>query len=184
MAKELGSAEDIVRAYINGSQGIDNAGRIEEALAMGLEGISVADRLGMSRSGGDQLRGQAAWRLQRSAAWRRLAGCSSSCSRTPRVLSSLGALALSRAGSRLSGESWIGRSVCSSGGGRWCTRSLILRLAAGNPAIESTVALPAAFPQFQKPNPDSCSTATTSRQCAVAVQPCRCRGGLSSSPNA
>jgi DNA-binding CsgD family transcriptional regulator/tetratricopeptide (TPR) repeat protein len=65
IAKEIGSAEDIVRAYINGSQGIDNAGRIEEALAMGLEGISVADRLGMSRGEGDQLRAQAAWRLQR-----------------------------------------------------------------------------------------------------------------------
>jgi DNA-binding CsgD family transcriptional regulator/tetratricopeptide (TPR) repeat protein len=65
IAKQIGSAEDIVRAYINGSQGIDNTGRIEEALAMGLEGISVADRLGMSRGGGDQLRGQAAWRLQR-----------------------------------------------------------------------------------------------------------------------
>ena len=65
IAEEIGSAEDILRAYINGSQGIDNAGRIEEALAMGLEGVSVADGLGMSRGEGDQLRGQAAWRLQR-----------------------------------------------------------------------------------------------------------------------
>jgi tetratricopeptide (TPR) repeat protein len=65
IAKEIGSAEDILRAYINGSQGIDNAGQIEEALAMGLEGISVADRLGMSRGEGDQLRAQAAWRLER-----------------------------------------------------------------------------------------------------------------------
>jgi DNA-binding CsgD family transcriptional regulator/tetratricopeptide (TPR) repeat protein len=65
IAQEIGSAEDIVRAYINGSQAIDNAGRIEEALALGREGISVADRLGMSRGEGDQLRGQAAWRLQR-----------------------------------------------------------------------------------------------------------------------
>jgi tetratricopeptide (TPR) repeat protein len=54
IAKEIGSAEDIVRAYINGSQGIDNAGRIEEALAMGLEGIPVADRLGLGRGEGDQ----------------------------------------------------------------------------------------------------------------------------------
>jgi len=65
IAKEIGSAEDIVRAYINGSQGIDTAGRIEEALAMGLEGITEAERLGMSHATGDQLRMQAGWRLSR-----------------------------------------------------------------------------------------------------------------------
>ncbi len=36
-------------AYINGSQAIDDAGRIEEALALGIEGIAAAERLGMSR---------------------------------------------------------------------------------------------------------------------------------------
>ena len=65
IALEIDSAEDIVRGYINASQAIDNAGRVEEALELGIEGISVADRLGMSRGTGDQLRQQAAWRLQR-----------------------------------------------------------------------------------------------------------------------
>ncbi len=65
IAKEIGSADDIVRGYLNWSQAIDNVGRIEEALAIGVEGISVADRLGLSRHTGDQLRQQAAWRLQR-----------------------------------------------------------------------------------------------------------------------
>ncbi|MBV8987216.1 MAG: AAA family ATPase [Solirubrobacterales bacterium] len=77
IAEATGSPDEIVRAYINGSQAIDNAGLIEEALALGVEGVSAADRLGMSRGPGDQLRQQAAWRLQRigrlSAAERMLA---------------------------------------------------------------------------------------------------------------
>jgi DNA-binding CsgD family transcriptional regulator/tetratricopeptide (TPR) repeat protein len=64
-AEESGSPEDIARAYINCSQGLDDVGRTEEAIALGIAGIPVADRLGMSRSGGDQLRLQAVWRLLR-----------------------------------------------------------------------------------------------------------------------
>jgi ATP/maltotriose-dependent transcriptional regulator MalT len=65
LAEDSGSPEQIGRAYINGSQAIDDAGRIEDALAIGIHGISVVDRLGMRRGPGDQLRVQAAWRLQR-----------------------------------------------------------------------------------------------------------------------
>src|SRR6202035_2361289 len=54
-----------MRAYINGSQAIDDAGNLVEALALGVEGIATGERLGMSRVAGDQLRCQAAWRLQR-----------------------------------------------------------------------------------------------------------------------
>jgi DNA-binding CsgD family transcriptional regulator len=65
IAKEIGSAEDIVRGYVNGSQAIDDTGRIEEALALGMEGIAAAERLGMGHAAGDQLRMQAGWRLLR-----------------------------------------------------------------------------------------------------------------------
>jgi ATP/maltotriose-dependent transcriptional regulator MalT len=65
IAEESGSPEDIARAYINCSQGLDDVGRTEEAIALGIAGIPAADRLGMSRSGGDQLRLQAVWRLLR-----------------------------------------------------------------------------------------------------------------------
>ncbi|HEX4283098.1 MAG TPA: AAA family ATPase [Solirubrobacteraceae bacterium] len=65
IAKEIGSAEDIVRGYINGSQAIDDTGLIEEALALGIEGIAAAERLGMGHAAGDQLRMQAGWRLLR-----------------------------------------------------------------------------------------------------------------------
>ena len=65
IAKEIGSAEDIVRGYVNGSQALDDMGRIEEALALGMEGIAAAERLGMGHAAGDQLRMQAGWRLLR-----------------------------------------------------------------------------------------------------------------------
>ena len=65
IATELGLTREIVRAYVNGSQAIDDAGRMREALEMGLEGIEVARRLGFDRAAGDQLRMQAAWRLSR-----------------------------------------------------------------------------------------------------------------------
>jgi ATP/maltotriose-dependent transcriptional regulator MalT len=65
IAEESGSPRDLVSAYINCSQGLDDVGQTEEAIALGVAGIPVADRLGMSRSGGDQLRIQAAWRLLR-----------------------------------------------------------------------------------------------------------------------
>jgi DNA-binding CsgD family transcriptional regulator len=55
----------MLRAYINGSQAIDNDGRVEEALAVGMQGIQAANRLGLDRAGGDQLSMQAAWRLIR-----------------------------------------------------------------------------------------------------------------------
>ncbi|MBV9606946.1 MAG: AAA family ATPase [Solirubrobacterales bacterium] len=65
IANEVGSAEDIVRGYINGSQAIDDAGQIEEALTIGMEGVAAAERLGMGHAAGDQLRMQAGWRLLR-----------------------------------------------------------------------------------------------------------------------
>lgn len=65
LANQSGSAEQIARSYINGSQAIDDAGLIGDALAIGLDGIAVADRLGLSRGPGDQLRMQAGWRLLR-----------------------------------------------------------------------------------------------------------------------
>ncbi len=65
IATELGDGSEMLRAYINGSQAIDNDGHVKEALAMGLEGIDAAHRLGLDRAAGDQLRQQAAWRLIR-----------------------------------------------------------------------------------------------------------------------
>jgi DNA-binding CsgD family transcriptional regulator/tetratricopeptide (TPR) repeat protein len=65
VATELEDGSEMLRAYINGSQAIDNDGRVEEALALGLQGIEAAHRLGLDRAAGDQLSQQAAWRLIR-----------------------------------------------------------------------------------------------------------------------
>jgi DNA-binding CsgD family transcriptional regulator/tetratricopeptide (TPR) repeat protein len=65
IAEAIGAGEEMARAYVNGSQALDDAGRIEQALAMGVEGIAAVDQRGMGRVVGDQLREQAAWRLQR-----------------------------------------------------------------------------------------------------------------------
>ena len=65
LATELEDGSEMLRAYINGSQAIDNDGRVEEALALGLQGVEAAHRLGLDRAAGDQLSQQAAWRLIR-----------------------------------------------------------------------------------------------------------------------
>jgi DNA-binding CsgD family transcriptional regulator/tetratricopeptide (TPR) repeat protein len=65
IATELEDGSEILRAYINGSQAIDNDGRVEEALSLGLQGVEAAHRLGLDRAAGDQLSMQAAWRLIR-----------------------------------------------------------------------------------------------------------------------
>jgi DNA-binding CsgD family transcriptional regulator/tetratricopeptide (TPR) repeat protein len=65
LATELDDGPEMLRGYINGSQAIDNDGRVEEALALGLQGVEAAHRLGLDRAAGDQLSQQAAWRLIR-----------------------------------------------------------------------------------------------------------------------
>jgi DNA-binding CsgD family transcriptional regulator/tetratricopeptide (TPR) repeat protein len=65
IATELEDGPEMLRAYINGSQAIDNDGQVEEALALGLQGVEAAHRLGLDRAAGDQLSQQAAWRLIR-----------------------------------------------------------------------------------------------------------------------
>jgi ATP/maltotriose-dependent transcriptional regulator MalT len=65
LSTELGDGPEITRAYINASQAIDDDGQLEEALALGLEGVEVAHRLALDRAAGDHLRMQAAWRLIR-----------------------------------------------------------------------------------------------------------------------
>ena len=65
IATEFELGEEISRAYVNGSQAMDNGGLVEDALKLGIEGIETVRRLGMERASGDQLRLQAGWRLAR-----------------------------------------------------------------------------------------------------------------------
>src|SRR4051794_21042342 len=65
IAEELHIPEEILRAYMNGGDAIDEAGRVEEALAVALGGVEAARRIGLERHMGHFLEGEAAGRLVR-----------------------------------------------------------------------------------------------------------------------
>jgi DNA-binding NarL/FixJ family response regulator len=65
ISTELDAGDEMMRAYINGSQAIDDDGRLEEAVAFGFEGLEDSRGLGVDRAGGDHLLMQTAWRLLR-----------------------------------------------------------------------------------------------------------------------
>jgi DNA-binding CsgD family transcriptional regulator len=65
IAEEERIPEEILRAYMNGGDAIDEAGRVEEALAVALEGVEAARRIGLERHMGHFLEGEAAVRLAR-----------------------------------------------------------------------------------------------------------------------
>ena len=65
IALDFDLSDEVMRAHVNTSQAMDDSGRIQEALRLGLDGIETARRLGLDRHSGDQLRVQAGWRLAR-----------------------------------------------------------------------------------------------------------------------
>ncbi len=69
IARRLGLVEEIARSYINGSEALDMAGRVDEAIALAREGIEVARELGVDHHHGDFLRAEVIGRLLRSSRW-------------------------------------------------------------------------------------------------------------------
>jgi len=69
IARELGLVREIGRAYVNGSDALDHAGRVQAAIALAREGVEACGELGVDRFFGDCLRGEIAGRLVRSAQW-------------------------------------------------------------------------------------------------------------------
>jgi class 3 adenylate cyclase/tetratricopeptide (TPR) repeat protein len=69
IAIELGDVEEVARSYVNGSDALDEAGRMPESIALTLEGIRVAHELGLERAFGDFLRAELAARMLRVARW-------------------------------------------------------------------------------------------------------------------
>src|SRR6185312_4628454 len=49
IARDLGLVEEIGRSYINGSDALDHAGRVEESIALAREGIEACRELGLDR---------------------------------------------------------------------------------------------------------------------------------------
>ncbi len=64
IAREVGDIDGIWRSYVNLSDCLDQQGRLEESIALTLEGIQGADRIGV-RTYSLFLQGEACWRLTR-----------------------------------------------------------------------------------------------------------------------
>ena len=69
IARGLALIEEIGRAFINGSDALDEAGRLRESIAFAREGAEVARANGADRQYGDFLRGDIVGRLIRTGEW-------------------------------------------------------------------------------------------------------------------
>jgi DNA-binding CsgD family transcriptional regulator len=69
IARRLRDVEEVGRSYVNGSDALDLAGRMQESIALAREGIEVAREQGADRGFGDFLRGEVAGRLLRTGRW-------------------------------------------------------------------------------------------------------------------
>ena len=69
IARGLGLAEEVGRSYINGSDALDQAGRVEESIALASEGIQVSIDSGADLQIGDFLRAEIAGRMLRTGRW-------------------------------------------------------------------------------------------------------------------
>jgi DNA-binding CsgD family transcriptional regulator len=69
IARRLRLVEEMQRSYTNGSDALDEAGHVEESIAMAREGIESAREVGAERQWGDFLRGEVAGRLMQIGRW-------------------------------------------------------------------------------------------------------------------
>jgi class 3 adenylate cyclase/tetratricopeptide (TPR) repeat protein len=69
IARQLVDVEEVGRSYVNGSDALDQAGRIEESIALAREGIELVGKLGIDRLVGDFLRAEITARLFRTGRW-------------------------------------------------------------------------------------------------------------------
>ncbi len=69
LARALSLVEEIGRAFVNGSDALDQGGRVRESIAFARQGVEAARANGTDRQYGDFLRGEIAGRLLRTGAW-------------------------------------------------------------------------------------------------------------------
>ncbi len=60
-----------MRSYVNGSDALDRGGRVDESIAMAIEGVALARRFGSDGNWGNFLRAEIAARLIQKAEWDR-----------------------------------------------------------------------------------------------------------------
>jgi len=69
VARKLELLEEMGRAFINGSDALDQAGRVRESITFAREGVEMSRANGADRRFGDFLRAEIAGRLIRTGAW-------------------------------------------------------------------------------------------------------------------
>jgi DNA-binding CsgD family transcriptional regulator len=69
VASKLELLEEMGRAFVNGSDALDQAGRVRESIAFARQGVEMAHANGSDRLYGDFLRAEIASRLIRTGAW-------------------------------------------------------------------------------------------------------------------
>ena len=69
IAGELGQPDELMRAYVNGSDCLDQVGRVEEALNLALDGAEHARSIGLERHSGHFLQAEAAARMMCLGRW-------------------------------------------------------------------------------------------------------------------
>jgi class 3 adenylate cyclase/tetratricopeptide (TPR) repeat protein len=69
LARRLGAVEEVGRSYVNGSDALDQAGRVAESIALAQEGVELVRTLGADRVFGDFLRADVLGRLIRTGRW-------------------------------------------------------------------------------------------------------------------
>lgn len=69
IARRLRLVDEMQRSYTNCSDALDEAGHVEESIAMAWEGIESAREIGADRQWGDFLRGEVAGRLMQTGRW-------------------------------------------------------------------------------------------------------------------
>ena len=69
IASELGLVDELMRAYVNGGDSLDQAGRVEEAITTALEGAAEARRVGLEKLSGHFLQAEASTRLFSLGRW-------------------------------------------------------------------------------------------------------------------
>src|SRR4029078_13544856 len=74
IARELELHDELMRAYVNGGDALEQAGRSEEALAFALEGAEEARQVGLERLAGQFLQAEAAFRLFWLGRWEEASG--------------------------------------------------------------------------------------------------------------
>jgi ATP/maltotriose-dependent transcriptional regulator MalT len=152
IARGIESAEEMGRAYTNGSHALDEAGRVADSIALSREGVRAAGEFGAVRQFGEFLLAELANRLIRTACWDEAeailddlveggaSGVNAGNIHVSRMQLQLGRGDLEAASSLAEAESHVSRSGSPMWAGPLAVGRMELELFAGRPAGASAAA--------------------------------------------